>query len=318
MTGAAPHPMTLRQLQYVVAVADTGSFRRAAERCRVAQPSLSTQVAELERALGVRLFERDRRRVLVTAAGEALLPAARALLVAADDLVGLAARFADPLAGTLRVGVIPTVSPYLLPEVAPALRRALPRLGLVWSEDKTAALTARLAAGQLDAALVAMEAELGDFEHALIGRDPFVVAVGAEHPLARSSKPLGADELRGEELLLLSEGHCLRDQALSVCGRGRRKESPFGATSLATLTQMVAAGRGVTLLPTLALPTENRRGQLTLRRFKSPAPGRTLALLWRRGSAMAPAARAVAETVRARYRQLSEAAASGRPSSRRS
>lgn len=322
MSSTAPHPLTLRQLQYVVAVADTGSFRRAAERCRVAQPSLSTQVAELERALGVRLFERDRRHVLTTAAGEALLPRARQLLVAADDLVGLAARFADPLAGTLRIGVIPTISPYLLPEVAPALKRALPRLELVWSEDKTAALAARLAAGELDAALVAMEPELGDFEHALIGRDAFVVAVGAEHPLARSSRPIAADELRGElrgeELLLLAEGHCLRDQALSVCGRGRRKESPFGATSLATLTQMVAAGRGVTLLPELALPTENRRGQLTLRRFKQPAPGRTLALLWRRGSAVAAAARAVADTIRGRYRQLSDAASSGRPSTRRS
>lgn len=318
MSSMAPHPVTLRQLQYVVAVADSGSFRRAAERCRVAQPSLSTQVAELERALGVRLFERDRRHVLVTAAGEALLPQARKLLVAADDLVGLAARFADPLAGTLRVGVIPTVSPYLLPEVAPSLRRALPQLELVWSEDKTAALVARLAAGELDAALVAMEPGLGDLEHALIGRDAFVVAVGAEHPLARSSKPIAADELRGQELLLLEEGHCLRDQALSVCGRGRRKESPFGATSLATLTQMVAAGRGVTLLPELALPTENRRGQLTLRRFKQPAPGRTLALAWRRGSAVAAAARAVADTLRARYRQLSDAASSGRPSTRRS
>ena len=304
MSAQSPHPMTLRQLQYVVAVAETGSFRRAAERCRVAQPSLSTQVAEVERALGVRLFERDRRHVMVTAAGEALLPHARKLLVDADEVVAVAARFADPLAGTLRVGVIPTVSPYLLPEIAPALRRALPRLELVWFEDKTAALVERLVAGELDAALVAMEAELGDFEHEVIGRDPFVVAVGAGHPLARSSRPLDADALRGDELLLLAEGHCLRDQALSACGRGRRRESPFGATSLATLTQMVAAGRGITLLPSLALATENRRGQLTLRRFKQPAPGRTLGLVWRRGSAVAPAAHAVAETIRARYRTL--------------
>ena len=304
MTSWAPHAWTLRQLQYAVAVAETGSFRRAAERCRVAQPSLSAQLAELERGLGVRLFDRDRRRVLPTAAGQALLPAARRLLVGADDLVAAAVRFADPLAGTLRVGVIPTVSPYLLPEIAPALRRALPRLSLVWSEDKTAALTARLAAGELDAALVALEAELGDLEHEVIGRDPFVVAVGAAHPLARSRQPLPAEALRADELLLLAEGHCLRDQALSVCARRRPEPSPFGATSLATLTQMVAAGRGVTLLPTLALATENRRGQLRLRPFKQPAPGRTLALVWRRGSAAAPAARAVAATIRVRYGQL--------------
>ena len=126
MSNWAPHPLTLRQLQYVVAVAETRSFRRAAERCRVAQPSLSTQLAQAERALGVRLFERDRRHVLPTAAGAALLPYAKKLLVAADDLVAAATRFADPLAGTLRVGVIPTVSPYLLPEIAPALSRASP------------------------------------------------------------------------------------------------------------------------------------------------------------------------------------------------
>ena len=313
----SPHPVTLRQLQYVVAVAETGGFRRAAERCRVAQPSLSMQIAEVERALGVRLFERDRRHILVTAAGEALLPRARTLLVAADDLVAAAARLGDPLAGTLRIGVIPTVSPYLLPEIAAPLRFALPRLELVWSEDKTATLVARLHAGELDAALVALESDLGEIEHERIGRDRFWIAVGNEHPWARSARALGAEQLRGQELLLLAEGHCLRDQALSACGRGRRRESPFGATSLSTLTQMVAAGRGVTLLPELALATENRRGQLALRPFKQPSPGRTLALVWRRGSPVATAAPPIAATIRQSY-QFSEAASSGRPSSRKS
>jgi LysR family hydrogen peroxide-inducible transcriptional activator len=140
MKNLAPHPMTLRQLQYLVALADTRSFRRAAEHCHVSQPSLSTQVAQVEHALGAQLFERDRRRVLLTAAGAALIERARKLLLDADDLVEVAARFADPLAGTMRVGLIPTVSPYLLPEVAPALAHKLPRLHLVWSEDKTAQL----------------------------------------------------------------------------------------------------------------------------------------------------------------------------------
>lgn len=301
MASLAPHPVSLRQLQYIVAVAETRSFRRAAERCHVAQPSLSTQIAQAERALGVQLFERDRRRVMVTAAGEPLIAAARKLLVAADDLVIAAARFADPLAGTLRVGVIPTVSPYLLPEIAPALHAAHPRLTLVWSEDKTAPLTGQLARGELDAALLALEADLGELEHEVIGRDPFVVAVGAAHPLGASPRPLDPSELRASELLLLAEGHCLRDQALAVCSRGRRKESAFAATSLSTLTQMVAAGGGVTLLPELALATENRRGQLRVRPFKKPSPGRTLAVVWRRGSAMAPAARAVAATIREQY-----------------
>ena len=317
MSRWTPHPLTLRQLQYVAAVAETGSFRRAAERCRVAQPSLSAQIAEVERALGVRLFERDRRHVMGTAAGEALLPHARTVLVAADDLVAAAARLGDPLAGTLRVGVIPTVSPYLLPEIAAPLRVALPRLSLVWSEDKTATLAAQLHAGELDAALVALEAELGDFEHEPIGRDRFWIAVGNGHPWARSARALDADDLRGQELFLLAEGHCLRDQALLACGRGRRRESPFGATSLSTLTQMVAAGRGVTLLPELALATENRRGQLALRPFKRPWPGRTLAIIWRRGSPMATAARAIAATIRQSY-QFSDAASSGRPRTRNS
>jgi LysR family hydrogen peroxide-inducible transcriptional activator len=302
MSGWAPHPMTLRQLQYIVALAETRSFREAAERCRVAQPSLSIQLAQVEEALGVQLFERDRRHVRVTAAGEAIVAVARKLLVDADDLVETAARFADPLAGTLRIGVIPTVSPYLLPDVAPAVQKAHPRLHIVWTEDKTAALVATLQAGALDAALVALEAELGgDLAYATIGHDAFVLAVGPGHPLAASSKPIDAAQLRGSELLLLAEGHCLRDQALSACSRGRPRESQFGATSLATLTQMVAAGGGVTLLPELALATENRRGQLHLRPFKRPAPGRTLALVWRRGSAVAPAARAVAGTIRAQY-----------------
>jgi LysR family hydrogen peroxide-inducible transcriptional activator len=301
MTSWAPHSFSLRQLQYLVAIWETRSFRRAAARCRVSQPSLSSQVAQVERAIGVRLFERDRRRVLLTAAGAALLPRARQLLVEADDLVDAAARLGDPFAGTLRVGVIPTVSPYLLPEIAPALRRAHPRLQIVWTEDKTPTLAQQLAAGELDAALLALEAELGEVEHEVIGRDAFVLAVGSTHPLAKASRPIAAAELDGVELLLLAEGHCLRDQSIAACGRRRVHQSPFGATSLATLTQMVAAGRGVTLLPELALATENRRGQLHLRGFKAPAPGRTLALVWRRGGAFAAAAAALAGTIRHSY-----------------
>jgi LysR family hydrogen peroxide-inducible transcriptional activator len=305
MRSWAPHPVSLRQLQYVVAVADTRSFRQAAERCRVAQPSLSMQIAQAERALGVQLFERDRRRVMTTAAGEALVAHARRLLVGADDLVAAAARFADPLAGTLRIGVIPTVSPYLLPEIAPALRKAHPRLQIVWSEEKTPSLVEALARGELDAGLVALEAELGDVEHAVFGHDRFVVAVGEGHALCGSSKPVDPASLRGEELLLLAEGHCLRDQALSVCGRRRRRESPFSATSLSTLAQMVAAGGGATLLPELALATENRRGQLHVRALTEPM-GRTLAVIWRRGSAVVPAGRAIAATIAERYRALTK------------
>ncbi|HYG68621.1 MAG TPA: LysR substrate-binding domain-containing protein, partial [Anaeromyxobacteraceae bacterium] len=297
-TNCAPHPFTLRQLQYAVAVADTLSFRRAAERCHVSQPSLSTQIAELEGALGVRLFERDRRRVLVTSAGAALLDAARRVLVAADDLVGAARRAGDPLAGTLRVGVIPTVSPYLLPVATPALRAAHGRLNVRWLEDKTEVLVGRLHAGALDAALLALEAELGDVEHAVVANDPFLLAAPKDHPLAKRPGPASPGELREAEVLLLDDGHCLREQALAVCARAKASELEFRATSLPTLVSMVAGGAGVTLLPALAAPTEARRGELVLRPFAEPAPHRTIALVWRARSPLGSALRQVAATIR--------------------
>jgi LysR family hydrogen peroxide-inducible transcriptional activator len=301
MTPLPPHAFTLRQLQYALAVAETLSFRRAAERCRVAQPSLSTQIAQLESALGVRLFERDRRRVLVTAAGEALLARARRVIVDADDLSAAARAAGDPLAGALRVGVIPTISPYLLPRVAPALRSTYPRLAITWIEERTDELVRRLDAGALDAALLAREAELGDVEQAEIARDPFVLATSRDHPLGARAGPATAAELRGADVLLLDDGHCLRAQALDVCSRARAHELEFRATSLPTLVQMVAGGAGVTLLPELALAAETRRGDLRLRPFAAPAPHRTIALVWRRRSPLAPALQRLARTIREAY-----------------
>jgi LysR family hydrogen peroxide-inducible transcriptional activator len=300
----APHPVSLRQLQYVVAVADSRSFRRAAELCHVSQPSLSSQVAQLEGALGAQLFERDRRRVLLTKAGEELTRRARRMLVEAEDLVDAAAQFTDPLAGKLRIGVIPTISPYLLPEIAPALHAAFPRLRVLWTEDRTPRLVASLAAGELDAALLALEANLGDVEHEVIGYDPFVLASAPPHPLTGPAKSLQPAELEDADVLLLEDGHCLRDQALAVCGNANFLDGEFRATSLATLIQMVAGSRGVTLLPSLAIATENRRGQLRLRKFASPAPGRTLALVWRRGGPAEASLRQIAGVMRGQYDKL--------------
>jgi LysR family hydrogen peroxide-inducible transcriptional activator len=295
---AAPYPVTLRQLQYALAVAETGSFRRAAERCRVAQPSLSAQLAEAERGLGVRLFDRDRRGVLVTRAGEAVLERARRVLVEADDLLETARQGADPLAGTLRLGVIPTVAPYLLPAVAPALQKAFPRLVLQWTEEKTGVLVGRVQAGELDAALAALESDLGELHAEPLADDPFVLAVPPGHPLGRTGGPVGADALAGEKVLLLDDGHCLRAQALEVCAKSKAEELGFRATSLATLVQMVSAGAGVTLLPQLAVDAEARRSDLRLRPFRAPPPSRTLVLAWRRGAALEPALRQVAATLR--------------------
>jgi LysR family hydrogen peroxide-inducible transcriptional activator len=287
MSDRGALPVSLRQLQYVVAVADLGGFRRAAEACHVAQPSLSAQVALAERALGVRLFERNRRAVRVSAAGARIVEQARRVLVSAADLREVARQVADPFRGTLRIGMIPTVCPYLLPEVAPRLVRAFPDLTLIWSEERTRRLVRQVNEGAIDAAVLALEAEIGDLDYAVLGRDPFVLAARSGHPLVAATTPASLDVLKGVGVLLLDEGHCLRDQVLGLCTRAGANEAGLGGTSLATLVQMVRASEGVTLLPTVALPVENRRGQLRLRRFAGAGPGRTLALAWRRGAALA-------------------------------
>jgi LysR family hydrogen peroxide-inducible transcriptional activator len=299
--NAAPHAFTLRQLQYVVAVAEELSFRRAARRCRVSQPSLSAQVAQVEDALGVRLFERGAGRVLLTAPGAELLERARYVLLAADELVQAARRVSDPLAGTIRLGVIPTVSAYLLPAVTPALRRKLPRLRVAWVEDKTEVLVRKLAEGAIEGAVLALEADIGDVAHETIAVDPFVLVLRPEHPLAKKRGPVTDAELRGEELLLLDDGHCFRDQVLEVCGTARAEEGELRATSLPTLVQMVAGGVGITLIPELAKDVEAKRARLVVRPLASRAARRTIATIWRRGSALEPTLRAVTSVLREAY-----------------
>ena len=292
------HPFSLRQLQYAVAVADTGGFRLAAERCHVSQPALSAQVALLESMLGVRLFERDRRGVLPTDAGADLVARARRVLTAADELAVAALQLGDPLAGTLRLGVIPTIAPYLLPEGAPAVRARCPRLSLVWSEEHTATLLVALREGRLDGALIARVSGLDDLEQEKIADDDFVLASPRGHPLSKVRGPARIADLDGQTALLLEDGHCLRDQALALCNRGRAHEADFRATSLSTLVQMVLGGAGITLLPEMAVPVENRRDELSVRRFREPAPRRTVILAWRKQTARGPALREVAAALR--------------------
>ncbi|MBL8949213.1 MAG: LysR family transcriptional regulator [Myxococcaceae bacterium] len=293
-----PHPFTLRQLQYAVAVADALSFRRAAERCHVSQPSLSAQLAQLEGVLGVRLFERDRRRVLPTTAGRDLVDRARRLLVAADEVQAAASGFIDPLSGVLRLGVIPTVSPYLLPDVTPALHRTFKRLNLRWLEDKTHALVAALDEGRVDGALLALEADLGDVEHEVIAIDRFVLVSPPDHELGRGQGPVTAAELREQPVLLLDDGHCFRAQALDVCTKSRAHELEFRATSLTTLVQMVAGGAGLTLLPSLAVAAELKRSKLKVRPVNAPGAQRTIALVWRKKSPLAAPLKQVAAVIR--------------------
>lgn len=288
MKSGALHLPTLRQLEYVVAVADEAGFGAAAARCGVSQPGLSTQVRDVEELLGVRLFERDRRGVLLTGAGEEVVARARALLADARALVEAAKGRTRPLVGPLRVGVIPTIAPYWLPVSLPAVRRDYPDLKLKLREEKTDALVALVEQGRLDVALLAIDVPLGDVDTEFLFDDPFVLAMPPSHRLARK-KSVREGDLDGERVLLLEDGHCLREQALAVCSRaGADEDADFRATSLATLLPMVAGGDGVTLLPAMAAagPSGPAPGVVT-RPFAEPAPRRRIGLAWRRGSSRA-------------------------------
>ena len=289
--------LSLRQLEYVVAIADTLGFHRAAERCHVSQPTLSAQVQQLEGVLGVRLFERDRRGVLVTAAGREIVARARRVLVEVGDLISAASRASDPLAGTFRLGVIPTVAPYLLPEVMPGLHAQYPGLRLVFREERTPDLVRDLHEGALDLGLVALDPDLGEHEAVPLLADPFVVAMPPGHPLTKKRR-IALDDLAAHRVLLLDDGHCLRTQVLALCGEAGARETELRATSLGTLVQMVAGGDGVTLLPRLAVAVENRRAQLEIRPFADPAPSRTIALVWRTSSPFSDAFRSIAHALR--------------------
>jgi LysR family hydrogen peroxide-inducible transcriptional activator len=288
----------LRDLHYLVAVADTRHFGRAAAACHVSQPTLSAQLKKLEQYLGVQLIERGTRRASMTTAGERIVARARAMLEASDDIVEIAKSFADPLAGRLRLALLPTIGPYLLPRVTPRLRKALPRLELMLYEYQTATLLARLRAGEIDAGILALPVDLDGLDVMPLYDEPFVLAAPSTHRLAKSG-PLRTADLAGEAVLLLEDGHCLRDQALDVCNRvGMHEKQDFRATSLETLRQMVASGVGVTLLPELA--TRGAYGAargIAVRAFARPAPMRRIGAVWRTTSARREAIEAVARVI---------------------
>jgi len=249
----------------------------------------------------VQLIERAPNNVCLTEAGEAIVARARRILEASDEMVTLARSQRDPLAGRLRVALLPTIGPYLLPRVAPAMRKALPRLELRLYEYQTAAMLAKLHAGEIDVGILALPVEVDGLESRELYREAFMVALPEHHPLAARERVRLAD-LKGERLLLLEEGHCLRDQALEVCSRvGVTDQQDFRATSLETLRQMVATGAGVTLLPELAGrgAYRNARG-VALRPFARPAPERHIGALWRKSSARRAAIDALCELIRER------------------
>jgi LysR family hydrogen peroxide-inducible transcriptional activator len=276
----------LKDLRYLVAVADQRHFGRAAARCFVSQPTLSAQLKKLEDSLGVQLVERAPNNVCLTEAGEAIVARARRIVEASDEMVALARSQRDPLGGRLRVALLPTIGPYLLPRVASAVRKGLPRLELRLYEYQTAALLAKLHAGEIDVGILALPVAAEGLESRELYREAFMVALPEHHPLTARARVRLAD-LKGEKLLLLEEGHCLREQALEVCSRvGVADQQDFRATSLETLRQMVATGAGLTLLPELAGrgAYRNARG-VALRPFARPAPERHIGALWRKSSA---------------------------------
>lgn len=272
---------TLRQLEYAVALVDQGSFHAAARACGVTQPGLSAQIRQLEEALDVVLFERSKP-VLATPAGREIVARARAMLADARQLESAARRFAHPYSGPLRLGVIPTIAPYLLPRVLPRVRARYPDWKLELHEGQTEDLVALTQRGELDLSLLALEADLGGLTPHTLFRDPFAVALPIGHRLARR-KRLRESDLRNETILLLTDGHCLHDQVVSVCdwASSAGELGDLRATSLATLVQMVASGAGVTLLPTLALSIEARTPDLAFVSLARPVPARTIGLVWR-------------------------------------
>jgi LysR family hydrogen peroxide-inducible transcriptional activator len=287
----------LKDLRYLVALADMRHFGRAAERCFVSQPTLSAQLKKLEDSLGIQLIERQPKRVALTDAGEQIVARARRILEASEEVVTLARSYRDPLAGKFRIAMLPTIGPYLLPHVAPALRKALPRLELQLYEYQTQPLLERLRGGALDLGILALPIELDGLEARELYPEAFHVALPADHRLAKRAS-IRVDDLKDESLLLLEEGHCLRDQALEVCNRVVHEKQDFRATSLETLRQMVATGSGVTLLPELASRGAYGAARgVVIRPFARPAPVRHIGAIWRKTTARQPAIAAVCDVI---------------------
>lgn len=290
--------LKLKDLRYLVALADTRHFGRAAARCFVSQPTLSAQLRKLEDYLGVKLVERQPKRVTLTEIGEQVVTRARRVLQECDEIVSLAHRDRDPLTGKLKVALIPTIGPYLLPRAAPAIRRSLPKLKLLLYEHQTAPLLEKLRAGEVDLGILALPVDLEGLDSRTLFDEPFSVALPTQHPLAAKSA-IAPGDLKGQTLLLLEDGHCLRDQALEVCsGIDVRESQDFRATSLETLRQMVAAGLGVTLLPEMATrsPFGNPR-TIAVRPFARPVPTRRIGAAWRKSSTRAAAIAAVCDVM---------------------
>lgn len=272
---------TLRQLQYFIALAENLSFSQAADKCHITQPSLSLALREMEGILGEKLFYRKTRTVILTEVGKDLLPLARSVIEQSENMVRMAGRHRAPLTGSLSLGIIPTIAPYLLPKLLPALQSSYPSLDLRLKEDITGRQIETLKSGAIDLILMAMPFETPDMEQMILWKEPFFLARAGQN--LSSSEEVKLGDLKNENILLLDDGHCLRDHVLSACqlSSTHTDQKTFGATSLQTLIQMVQNGYGATLLPLMAInPYQIPKG-VVIQRFVNPQPTRQIGLCWR-------------------------------------
>jgi LysR family transcriptional regulator, hydrogen peroxide-inducible genes activator len=274
--------MNLRDLRYLVAVAEHKHFGRAADACFVSQPTLSTQIKKLEDELGVTLMERTNRQVMLTPVGERIVAQAQQVLREVNHMVRIAEADKDPFGGDFRLGLIPTVAPYLLPKILAPIKKAFPKLKIQLTEGQTTVITRLLREGELDAVILALPVEEEHLNQEHLYSEPFFFAASKNHPKA-GRKWVRLEDLDHEEVLLLEDGHCLRDQALAICSsRNATENTNFRATSIETLRQMVAANAGITLMPELAIT--NRSGAVRYLPFKGEDPHRDIGLCWRTSS----------------------------------
>lgn len=273
--------MNLRDLKYLVAVADEKHFGRAAEKCFVSQPTLSMQVKKLEEELGFQFFERNNKSVYITQGAEKLIQQARQILIEADGLKMLAALQKDPECIEIKLAAIPTIAPYLLPKALPKVKKNLPQMKLQIHEYQTEVLLQKLKDGLIDVGILALPAETEGFTTLKLFEEDFFVAMTSNHPLSNKTT-IKLKELENQNLLLLSEGHCLRDQALSVCQHIQTANKNYEAASLETLRYTVAMDDGITLMPEMAANTQG--DVLTYRPFADVQPTRTIGMVWRKSS----------------------------------
>jgi LysR family hydrogen peroxide-inducible transcriptional activator len=274
--------MNLRDLRYLVAVAERRHFGRAAEACFVSQPTLSTQIKKLEDELGVILIERTHRQVMLTPVGERVVAQAQRVLREVNQMVHIAEEYKDPYGGDFRLGIIPTVAPYLLPKILTPIKKAFPQLKIQLTEAQTAVISRMVREGDLDAVVLALPAEEENLKQVKLYTEPFYFAASRNHPKS-GQKFVKLADLDNEQVLLLEDGHCLRDQALAICSSHNAVENTnFRATSIETLRQMVAANVGITLMPELAITS--RSGPVRYLPFKDDNPHRDIGLCWRTSS----------------------------------